>query len=57
MSVHRCDKNVKVFPDFTSTEPQLDMKLVLKIKPIHAFGAMMHLLPLFTKRKVGTDNE
>jgi hypothetical protein len=57
MSVKRCDKKVLIIPDFTSTEPQLDMKLVLKIKPVHALGAVMHLLPLFTKRKVGTDNE
>ncbi len=57
MSVKRCDKKIVIVPDFTSTEPQLDMKLVLKIKPIHALGAVMHLLPLFTKRKVGTDNE
>ncbi len=57
MSVKRCDKKVVIIPDFTSAEPQLDMKLVLKIKPVHALGAVMHLLPLFTKRKVGTDNE
>ena len=56
MNVKRCDKNVKVFPDFTSNEFCADIKLVLKIKPIHAIGAMMHLLPILSKRKAGIKN-
>ena len=54
MKVKRCDKKVNVFPDFTSTESQVDIKLVLKVKPIHVICAVMHLLPIFMKRKVGT---
>jgi hypothetical protein len=53
MTVKRCDKKVNIYPDFTSTESQLDMKLVLKIKTIHLLSAAMHLLPIFTKRKAG----
>lgn len=56
MNVKRCDKNVKVFPDFTSNEFSADIKLVLKIKPIHAIGAVMHLLPILSKRKAGIKN-
>lgn len=56
MNVKRCDKKVEIFPDFTSTEFSVDVKLVLKIKPIHAIGAMMHLLPILSKRKAGKNN-
>jgi len=56
MNVKRCDKKVEIYPDFTSTEFCADIKLVLKIKPIHAIGAVMHLLPILTKRKAGTKN-
>ena len=54
MTVKRCDKKISVIPDFTSTESQIDMKLVLKIKTIHLLSAVMHLLPIFTKRKAGS---
>jgi hypothetical protein len=47
-------KKIKIFPDFTSSEFQAKMKIVLKIKPIHILLAAMHLLPLVQKRKVGT---
>lgn len=56
MNVKRCDKNIEVFPDFTSTEFSVDIKLVLKIKPIQAIGVAMHLLPILTKRKAGIKN-
>ena len=56
MNVKRCDKNVEIYPDFTSTEFFVDIKLVLKIKPIHAIGAMMHLLPILSKGKAGKNN-
>ena len=52
MKVKRCDKKVAVFPDFLSNESQMDIKLVLRIKPIHMISAAMHLLPIFMKRKV-----
>lgn len=56
MNVKRCDKNVEIYPDFTSNEFSADIKLVLKIKPIHAIGAVMHLLPILSKRKAGIKN-
>lgn len=56
MNVKRCDKNVEIYPDFTSTEFSTDIKLVLKIKPIHAIGAVMHLLPILSKGKAGKNN-
>ncbi len=53
MSVKKSDKKIRVFPDFTTDSSEVRMKLVLKIKPIHALFAVMHLLPLFMNRKVG----
>lgn len=53
MKVKRCDKKVVVYPDFESCESQIDIKLVLRIKPIHVLCATMHLLPVFMKGKVG----
>ena len=57
MSVKKSDKKIKVFPDFTTEESEFSMKIILKIKPIHALFAVMHLLPLFMNRKVGRKNE
>jgi len=54
MTLKRCDEKIAVFPDFTSTSSQVDIKLVLRVKPIHIISAVMHLLPIFMKRKVGT---
>ena len=47
-------EKIKIFPDFTTSEIQARMKIVLKIKPIHVLFAAMHILPQAQKRKVGT---
>ena len=53
VNTKRCDKKVKIFPDFTSEEFLFDIKFIIKIKPIHLIAAAMHLLPLLSKGKAG----
>ncbi len=57
MKVKRCDKEVRIFPDFTSDEIQMQMKFVLRIKPIRLLIAITHLMPFFMKGKVGQKND
>ena len=52
LPVKKSDKKIRIFPDFTSETSEAKLKLVLKIKTIHALLAVMHLLPLLVKGKV-----
>jgi hypothetical protein len=48
------EKKINVIPDFTKDESSVKLKLVLKLKILHALLAVMHLLPLLmNNRKAG----
>ncbi len=48
------EKKINVLPDFAKEESSVKLKLVLKLKVLHALLAVMHLLPLFmNNRKAG----
>ena len=51
MRVKRCDKNISVYPDFVNSGSKIDLKIVLRIRPINVLSAIMHLLPVFAKKK------
>lgn len=46
-------KKITIYPDFTTTESKANLKIVLKLKPIHLILALMHLLPLLANGKKG----
>lgn len=44
-------KKISVNPDFSSENSSADIKIILKIKPIHALLALLHLAPVLVKER------
>lgn len=51
LMINKNYKKISVIPDFSSETSTANVKIILKLKPIHALLALMHLSPVLVKER------